>query len=172
MESTIERRKSVKQIKAELGVYWFKILEHFKAEPKQYCPHMIYPVKAAPKDKFVKLYKEEISWGKDLFLECADKQYQTEDTPRRLYKLKYDPAWKSVRLADKETLEVSLRDAEVITDPNQYKVPVASLEANTDTEEDDLSNMTISDLAAILWQRPVSSKSFLNKLIEKEFFKH
>jgi hypothetical protein len=35
-----------------------------------------------------------------------------------------------------------------------------------------IDQMTIKDLAAILWQSPVSDKSFLNQLIKERWPKH
>ena len=185
MEETPVKRMSVKQSKEVNSAYWKPVLNHFKADvQKQYCPHKIYPRDKDMHERFAKLYREEVKIGKDLFLESCDgdRNVETErDGKRILLRVSYDPSWSKLNLSPGEYFEISLRDAEVIDNPNMFAKPAPTAPVNSkyteqqnlfpesDIDETSISDMTIKDFAAIMWMRPVSDRQGLNDLIKKTF---
>lgn len=132
-------------------------------------------------DLHIGFFASEISKGEDVYVEFCSKENVPEDPLRRLYKWRFNPHFEE---------EYEKTEPNGITGNVRYLVPVDELtvvkaaeevkptairtkdisfddfsDANTDLPIDQL---TIRDLAAILLQRPVSNKKWLNQLISNK----
>lgn len=132
-------------------------------------------------DLHIGFFASEISKGEDVYVEFCSKENVPEDPLRRLYKWRFNPHFEE---------EYEKTEPNGITGNVRYLVPVDELtvvkaaeevkptairtkdisfddfsDANTDLPFDQL---TIRDLAAILLQRPVSNKKWLNQLISNK----
>ena len=132
-------------------------------------------------DLHIGFFASEISKGEDVYVEFCSKENVPEDPLRRLYKWRFNPHFEE---------EYEKTEPNGITGNVRYLVPVDELTVVKAAEEvkptairtkdisfDDFSNadtdlpidqLTIRDLAAILLQRPVSNKKWLNQLISNK----
>lgn len=132
-------------------------------------------------DLHIGFFASEISKGEDVYVEFCSKENVPEDPLRRLYKWRFNPHFEE---------EYEKTEPNGITGNVRYLVPVDELTVVKVAEEvkptaiktkdisfDDLPDadtdlpfdqLTIRDLAAILLQRPVSNKKWLNQLISNK----
>jgi len=132
-------------------------------------------------DLHIGFFASEISKGEDLYVEFCSKENVPEDPLRRLYKWRFNPHFEE---------EYEKTEPNGVTGNVRYLVPVDELTVVKAAEEvkptairtkdisfDDFSDadtdlpidqLTIRDLAAILLQRPVSNKKWLNQLISNK----
>jgi hypothetical protein len=123
--------------------------------------------------KVISLFYSEISQKKDLFVEFTDRYNVPEYEDRTLYKWRFNPHF------EEEYLKVDTGDPA----KTRYLIPVDELqvikkyEATTGTLDFSLpdpevdppiNDLTIRDLAAILLQKPVSKKDWLNEIIKNK----
>ena len=114
------------------------------------------------------LFPGELKSEKDIYIEKVSKEYEPEDPERTLYKWNYNPHYKD----DYETKQIGpsndacyiipfseLIKIEVNNEADEFDIP-------DPTEDLPISELTIRDLAAILTQKPVSLKPWLNKIIK------
>ena len=145
------------------------------SKPK-FIPRMAYKHEG---ELIVGFYPKEIYGEQDIYTEFCSRDYEPEDSQRRL--------WKWVYNADYED-EYKASEPHPTTGDVRYFVPVDELidvaelykdtQGQTQLEFDDLNNdvsdvpydaMTMRDYAAIKWRKPVSYKKWLNELITKNF---
>lgn len=125
-----------------------------------YVPKMIF---GSPAVFYV--FQSEIEQGRDLYTEKVTRDFDSEDETRTLYKWKFNPNYNK----DYETKESS--------HGQMYVIPFSELSPVVEEDEADefsipnpdedapFSELTIRDLAAIISGKPVSHKSWLNKII-------
>jgi len=129
---------------------------------------------------YITFFTSELEFESDIYTEFVSKTYVSEDPERNLWKYKYNPHWR-------EEYELAPPGEGAVTS-NRYFIPVSELvkisipatdEISPGTSADSfdsflrrpdapLSEMTMRDLAAIIWKAPVSAKEWLNTLIKKE----
>ena len=146
------------------------------SNPK-FIPRMAYKHEG---ELIVGFYPKEIYGEQDIYTEFCSRDYEPEDSQRRLWKWIYNP--------DYET-EYKTSEPHPTTGDVRYFVPVdelidvAQLDHGKNDEQkqlnvDDLNAeiadlpydaMTIRDYAAIKWKKPISYKKWLNELITKNF---
>jgi hypothetical protein len=122
-------------------------------------------------------FLSEVRKGKDIYTEFASIELEPEDPTRTLYKWRFNPHYEE----EYDKTEVTS------TGQFRYLVPVSELvkiEFDSAEQEESspfpdfdelldpdadapLSQLTIRDVAAILMQKPVSHKKWLNELIKK-----
>jgi hypothetical protein len=132
-------------------------------------------------EKVISFFHSEINKGNDIFLEFTDRFNNSEDPDRTLYQWKFNPHFEE---------EYDKADAD---DPTKvrYLVPVdelkvikkysqtANIKAEKETKSQDfgmpdpstdppINEMTIRDLAAIMLNKPVSNKQWLNDIIKSK----
>jgi hypothetical protein len=132
-------------------------------------------------DLHIGFFASEISKGEDVYVEFCSKENVPEDPLRRLYKWRFNPHFEE---------EYEKTEPNGVTGNVRYLVPVDELTVVKAAEEvkptairtkdisfDDFADadtdlpidqLTIRDLAAILLQRPVSNKKWLNQLISNK----
>lgn len=140
--------------------------------------------------KYVSLFHSEISKGTDVYIEFTDRFNVPESSDRTLYLYRFNPHFNEEyekTAADDpnsqrylvpvdELKVVKSYSPEAIVNPPQEKekIKVSQVTADFDfslpNPETDppLNEMTIRDLAAILLQKPVSNKEWLNELIKRK----
>ena len=159
----------------EMVKYHQKVFDALGVSSPLYIPKCAYRPYGKD-DLYMGFFKSELSRGEDIYTEYVSITLESEDPTRTLYKWSYN----------------SFYDEEYeTTDPNanghvRYLIPVSELTAiktetkSTETQGlfpdfDDLmdsdldaplSSLTVRDLAAILLQKPVSNKKWLNDLIK------
>jgi hypothetical protein len=119
----------------------------------------------------VNIFKNELEEGKDLYTEKVSREFESEDPDRILYKWKFNPHYatdyQSKQSGTVGTMFlVPFSEFEAVTtkptilDENEFDIPNPDLDSPLD-------QITLRDLAAILLQKPVSHKKWLNDLINK-----
>ena len=115
-------------------------------------------------------FESELKNGNDIYTEMISKQLEPEDPNRTLYKLKDNPYFKEEYVVSEPFSNGHVR----------YYVPVTELEIiKIDSEETSefniidpdqdarIEQITIRDLTAIMLKAPVSTKPWLNEIINK-----
>lgn len=115
-------------------------------------------------EQYMKFFPGEINIKKDLYTESISRDFQPEDPERHLLVLKYGPHWHKYERLDDNYKMVLVP----VADMQPVNAPVSSNKPITEEQDDnDISELTIRDLAAILWKEEISSKDWLNKEISK-----
>lgn len=127
----------------------------------------------------VSLFPSQLKKGQDIYTEFVNKEFEPETEERTLYKWRYNKYW------EEEYDSVELENSS----DRRYLVPISELEAVAvlakkeevdsqiitfdtfdeimDPDEDcPLDRITLRDLAAIMLQKPVSRKKWLNQIIK------
>jgi hypothetical protein len=139
-------------------------------------------------DKYVSFFHSEITKGNDVYLEFTDRFNVPEDSDRTLYLYRFNPHFDEeyekvggedvtslrylVPVAELET--VKKYSPEAVIAPKGEKIKVSEVKTEFDfglpdvDQDPPLNEITIRDLAAILLQRPVSKKEWLNTLIKQK----
>jgi hypothetical protein len=140
-----------------------------------FIPKMAYTPYSGAQDKVISLFPSEINKGHDIFTEFVDREINSEDPQRRLWKWRFNPEFET-------EYEKSTPDS--VTGVYRYLIPIGELiEVKSDTLENpqetlvidipdpdtDLpkDQMTIRDYAAIHLVIPCSNKAWLNDIIIK-----
>lgn len=119
--------------------------------------------------KVVGLFPNEFTKENGFYFEFIDSNIDPIDPKRRLYKMPTTPNYEHVYpLSPKGTYTVPITDLEEVN-PQLINKVIEEFNFKTPNQENDenIDRLTIKDLAAILWQQPVSEKNWLNELINK-----
>jgi hypothetical protein len=135
-----------------------------------YKPHMCYRPKG--KDtQHISFWASELRGGKDIYTEFASREYISEDPTRTLYKWKYDPAWaeiyEPVLGKDGKSERYLIPVSELVVIPHVEASKEITLELDNPDIDMPIDQITIRDLAAVLLNKPVSQKKWLNDIITK-----
>jgi len=159
----------------EMVKYHQKVFDSLGITSPLYIPKCAYRPYGKD-DLYMGFFKSELSKGEDIYTEYVSITLDSEDPTRTLYKWSYNSFYDE----EYETTDANANGHV------RYLIPVSELTAiktetkSTDTEGlfpdfDDLmdsdldaplSSLTVRDLAAILLQKPVSNKKWLNDLIK------
>ena len=161
-----------------------KLLDHHKpmfdmvGGNPLFCPKMFY-TPSGKSELYVSFFPSELSKGQDIYTEKVDRDFNSEDPTRTLYRLDYNMYWeneyeKTTSTPVRYLVPVSeLKKVNAFIDPRNQKAeqPVRFKSADTEPEDlelDDcpLEDITIRDLAALISWQPVSNRKFLNDLIK------
>lgn len=163
----------------ELVKYHQKVFDALGINSPLYIPKCAYRPYGKD-DLYMGFFKSELSKGEDIYTEYVSIALESEDPTRTLYKWSYNSFYDE----EYETTDANANGHV------RYLIPVSELikikpETKTETKStetqglfpdfDDLmdsdldaplSSLTVRDLAAILLQKPVSNKKWLNDLIK------
>jgi len=122
------------------------------------------------RQKVVGIFPSEFKKDNGFFLEFIDSNLDPTDKERKLYRLQPTENYEDIyNLLQSGSYAVPLEDLEVASIPVKEKKK--DFEVNFDTlneiKDDNISNMTITDFAAIMWMKPVSTRPWLNNLINQ-----
>lgn len=150
-----------------------------------YFPKCFYVPKEKTDDvERLSFWESELKQGKDIYTERSTKMNLSEDVNRTLYKWTYNKYWETEyeqvpQNPDKPTStryyipadELTVVPKEVAPEPKPEVATKVRLSFNDlmDPNHDaPLEQMTMMDVAAIIWKKPVSNKAFLNAAIIKQ----
>ena len=143
-----------------------------------YCPKMFY-TPSGKGEQYVSFFTSELQRGQDIYTEMVDREYNSEDPKRTLYRWDYNMYWESdyekttsnpVRylVPVSELKKVNTFTPRVVTPEvvKEEKMPTLFDETGyNDLEDCSLDDITVRDLVAIIAWQPCSNKKFLNELI-------
>lgn len=142
---------------------WMKIKElreyHRLSPDDFYAPKMFY----TPPERgelYVSFFSDELRKGQDIYTEAVDREFNSEDKTRTLYRWNYNEHWHT-------------QYEKIDHDPVRYLVPLRELEkVNEELFECNdgdcpMNEMTMRDLVAIWIKRPVSNKKWLNDILKE-----
>ena len=158
-------------------------IKTFKFYPKwAYTP-------AGKDELYIAFFENEINHGADIYTEFADRDYNLQNPDKReLYKLRYNPHYATeyerlpaategnndrflVPISELILVQSSAKQAEITFEEPELDDSALKVEQDfglpNPSTDSPFSQMTIRDIAAILWKRPVSQKDWLNKLIKE-----
>jgi len=144
-----------------------------------YCPKMFY-TPSGKSEKYISFFPSELQQGRDIYTEMVDRDYNSEDPSRTLYRWDYNMFWETdYEMTDSQPprylIPVSeLKKVNTFTSrepqPNPSKKDkVTTLFSNQEAdllEDCPLEKITLRDIAALISWQPVSNKKFLNDLIK------
>lgn len=157
-------------------LYHKPVLDHMNVADKDFNVKVAFTHSGV---KVVGIFPSEFNKQKGFYFEFVDSKLDPTDPERKLWKIPYRENYEDVyNLLQTGSYAVPLSDIEeVIIKKN---IPNFNMNFNNDSfanpfdtnveeekDDDHTSKMTIRDLAAILWQRPVSRKKWLNELVEQ-----
>ncbi len=141
-----------------------KILQDYDIEPKAFNVKMAFTNKG---QKIVGIFENEFKKPNGFFIELVDSNLDPIDPKRKIHKLAPRSNFADVyELLPYGSYAVPVEDLELVVPASLEHINI-SAEDPGKIYDDHFSKMTIKDLAAILWQSPVSDKRWLNDLIEK-----
>ena len=140
-----------------------------------FIPKCAYPPKGK-NELHIGFFLSEIKKEKDIYTEFTSIDLDPEDPTRTLYKWRYNPHFEEEYEKTEPAANGHFRYLVPVSElikiefgPEEEEVPTTFpdfdeiMDPNTDAP---LSQMTIRDLAAIMLQKPVSQKKWLNDLIK------
>jgi hypothetical protein len=176
MISTTDKPEDKKERLRKLREFHQPTLESNGVSDALFIPKMAYRPHGKT-DLHIAFFASEINKGEDVYVEFTSKDLIPEDTERRLYRWNFNSHFQE---------EYDMTDPHPQTGHVRYLVPVDELvlikEAKKDVKKKDedvfilpnanedlpMDQMTIRDLAAIFLNKPVSTKQWLNDLINKK----
>lgn len=163
-------------------------LDKHEVQERNFIPKLFYQDKG---ELVVAMFPSEISREQDLYIENASISYDPLDEKRTLYKYAYNPHYKDeyrqtdivgslqqprylvpvaeLTIVSQSTEPVAtLRTKEVMVAVKEEKPTTAAREEKPVKPEDCLmSEITVRDHLAMKYNKPISTKKWLNDLIEK-----
>jgi len=142
-------------------------------------PHAYFYPKIAyrPVDKdelYVSFFPSELNKGDDIYTEFISRDYTPEDSNRTLWVLRYNPHWKEEYEPTQVNDLSTARYLVPVSELSKVNLPKKEQEADpfrslADFVDDcPFSQMTVRDFATIMTGKPVSYKTWLNKLITEK----
>jgi hypothetical protein len=126
----------------------------------------------------VSLFPSQLKKGQDIYTEFVNKEFEPETEERTLYKWKYNKYWEeeydSVELENSSDRRYLIPVSELTAVAVLTDVPDESTIISFDTfdeimdpdEDCPVDRITLRDLAAIMLNKPVSRKKWLNQIIK------
>lgn len=158
-------------------------------EQKDYIPKLFYPIIGG--DLVVSMFTSEMNRERDVFLENASPEFELVEEERRLFRLRYNAAYKEEYVVEGETpyfrYIVPVEELEEVTEQQGEMLLTETVKPEdtqtkfnvkgVPTEEERVNNVlppdcrmneiTVRDHLAILYGKPISNKQWLNELIEE-----
>lgn len=178
-EKTIAERK--KEILAEMKKFHQPTFDYLKVSNPFFLCKLAYK-NPSKEENIVALFLSEINRGVDIYIEFGDSMYVPQDPERRLYVYRYNPHFETeyemVSSGGIVRYLVPVEDLVHVKNnaPEEIAAPakaIASPELQTAfsnslylSEEDlPLKDASVRDLLAVISQKPVSRKEWLNDII-------
>ena len=115
------------------------------------------------------LFPSELKHGKDIYTESVNKEYDSEDVNRTLYKWKFNKDYETSYQKKQfgHSLDhmyiIPFSELQVIEEEDEFEKEFKMFDTNNDLP---VSEMTMRDLYAMIQNKPVSHKEWLNQLIK------
>jgi hypothetical protein len=126
-------------------------------------------------EKFISFFPSQLKKGVDIYTEFTNKDLKPDDVNRTLYRWRFNPHWQeeyeSVEIEGSTDCRYLIPVAELtpVVMPKKQDgiIPFESFADIMDPDQDcPIEHMTLRDLAAIMLNKPVSKKAWLNNLIK------
>lgn len=120
--------------------------------------------------KIVGIFPTEFIKPQGFFLEFADSKLDPMDEKRTVYKIGPIENYENIyNLLSSGSYAVPIEDLQEVkaVKPEQAQKFKVNFDTLEEVKDDNISNLTITDFAAIMWMKPVSTKSWLNNLINQ-----
>jgi len=120
--------------------------------------------------KIVALFPNEFKKKNGFYMEFCDSNLNPTDPERTVYKIGPIENYEDVyELLPAGTYAVPLEELDVVKKEVKQRVQDFKVDFDTlaEVKDDNITNMTITDFAAIMWMKPVSQKNWLNNLISQ-----
>lgn len=145
--------------------------DHSQISEALFYPKMAYRPKG--KDElYISFWPSELKKGADIYTEFVDRDYNSEDISRSLYRWMYNPHWESEYEKTEPNAAGQIRYLIPVSELHKVRIDYSTLPKNTletmeglNEEDAPISDMTIRDFAAIITGRKISSKKWLNDLL-------
>jgi hypothetical protein len=155
---------------SKLRVLQKPVFEQLNLHNPFYSPKMAY-IPRGMSEKHIHMFESELKRGCDIYLEFVSSEFISEDPDRTLFRWTYNNYWQE----EYQSLEknghtryfIPLSDLEIVARHGK----ALHIESVAHGDDESIKDMTIKDVAAILWQKPVSNKPWLNSLIKDNFNK-
>jgi len=154
------------------------IFDELGVDQAVFIPKMAYRPKGK-EEKYVSFFTSEIKKGGDIYTEFVSREYESEDSERTLWKWRFNPHWQEEYEVTEETDPSKVRYLVPVSElikMSSAKVPTSYSAKEKEVEDgpasydphydEEISAMTMRDFAAIVLGKPVSNKTWLNKLIK------
>ena len=174
--STEERNRKIAEIKA----FWKTTLAATPFKEAAPIPKQMYYNSSDPDSRGIYCYKTELAAG-DILIEVVNADFVPIETKRCIHILKQNPDFLTEYVAtgsydsyvvplSKLTLLITAREPEPKSEP---KANLATLSENLpftkmfgDNPDCNFADLTARDLFAILHQKPVSNKDWINEMVK------
>jgi len=117
-------------------------------------------------------FESELDHGQDVYTEKVSMALEPEDDDRTLYKWRFNPHYKT-EYATSEPMSnghvryfIPMDEMEIITMPTEAEIAAKEFNLIDPERDAPIDQLTCRDVAALLLKKPVSSKSWINELIE------
>jgi hypothetical protein len=178
--SSSERREKTEELLTE---HQWKFL-HLHVENPLFIPKSAY-IPRGKTEHYVSFFPSELIRQQDIYLEFVSYDLIPEDSSRTLYKLRANPYYDEeyektegdsfrylVPVKELEKIEIINPESEtefiglddLITKP-VAETKISEIKTSDIDNDYKLSDITVRDFAAIMLKKPISSKEWLNKLI-------
>lgn len=150
-----------------------------RIEDPLFIPKLFYKP-AGKQEKCIAFFASEISKGQDIYTEFADQEFVPQDPDRRLYKWRFNPNYMeeydvsetngSIRyfIPVSELILVKSNSVDVLVEQKGLgSQATLDLKVSPTITDIPLMEATLRDFAAIMLQKPVSTKEWLNDIIKK-----
>ena len=133
-------------------------------------------------DIYISFFLNEINKGHDIYVEFSDRNNVPEDPERTLYLWKFNPHFEEEYektepsstgqhryLVPVEELKVIMKyspEASITTEKEVKLKPALDFSLPNPETDPPINEMTIRDLAAIMLNKPISNKEWLNHIIK------
>lgn len=118
--------------------------------------------------KVIALYPSELIKTNGFFIELIDSNLNPIDPKRTVYRMNAVENYEDVyEMLQTGAYAVPMEELEVVKIEEKVSAPKFEVDMGSlnKVEDANISNMTITDFAAIMWMKPVSEKVWLNNLI-------
>lgn len=174
VEKKVDRIAKIKDLKT----YHKPVFDVVGGNPL-YCPKMFY-TPSGKSELHVSFFTSELQRGQDIYTEMVDREYNSEDATRTLYRWDYNLYWESdyektssnpvrylVPVSELKKVNTFTTRVDSQSPVKQDKTPTLFHEEFIDDKPDcSLENISLRDLAALISWQPVSNKKFLNDIIK------
>jgi hypothetical protein len=185
----LDKKENLKLIK---DFHSKAMLEHGDAD-SIIIPKMAYRP-TGKTDIYISFFHSEISKGQDVFIEFANRDNVPEDINRTLYLWRFNPHYDEeyektepaavtghirflvpvdeLKVIKKYSISEPTVEAPIAPPVKTKKIETKTIETDFDLPDLDsdppINEMTIRDLAAMLLNKPVSNKEWLNQIIKNK----
>lgn len=179
MINTTEKPDERKERKRQMEQFHKSTFDAIGVKDPLYIPKLFYkPREIDAQEPYVAFFASEVIKGQDIYTEDSESENTPRDPDRRLYKWRFNPRYKeeyqkvetngSIRyfVPVSELILIKINSPDIKVEEANGRQVALEIPNTQNFEDVSLNDATIRDLAAVLWQRPVSNKPWLNDLIK------